>query len=142
MTVPKLLCLQRVSAPARLDNCFVPMQRMGNRPVPEKKTGELFPMPMTTHIFEIGCLYHRFPKNNVSQPFLQYSGSLSDALICDSKNITNKQNTAKRMFVLFLWRDSSQDCLVSVKILTRVCCLFFSRTSSIPSALPGESEQE
>ena len=85
----------------------------------EEKTGELFPillgqtMPMTTHIFEIGCLYHRFPKNNVSQPFLQYSGSLSDALICDSANITDNQNTARRVFVLFLWRDNSQDCLVS-----------------------------
>ena len=68
-----------------------------NRPVPEKKkSGRVVPynprtnMPMATHtvnelqfFFEIGCLHHRFPKNNVSQPFLQYSESLSDALICD-----------------------------------------------------------
>ena len=58
-------------------------------------------MPMATHtvFFEIGCKYHGFPKNNVSQPFLRYSESLSEALICDSANITNNQNTARRLFV-------------------------------------------
>ena len=39
------------------------------------------------------------PENNVSQPFLQYSESLSDALICYSANVTNNQNTARRLFV-------------------------------------------
>ena len=90
-----------------------------------RKKGGLFPifprtnMPMATHtvnelqsFFDTGCLHHRFPKNNVSQPFLQYSGSLSDALICDSANTTNNQNTARRMFVLVYGGLTHDDCLV------------------------------
>ena len=41
---------------------------------------------------------------------------------------------------LFLWRDNSQDCLVSVKILARVWSPFLLlRTSSISDGLPEES---
>ena len=88
-----------------------------------EKLVKFFIMPPTG----FGCLYHRFPKN-VSQPFLQYSRSLSDALICGSANITNNQNTVWRMFVLvFLWRGKSNDCLYKQRF---VPFFFFFRTLS------------
>ena len=55
----------------------------------EKKTGELFPHTPRTNMNQLqsfsrsaACITDS-PKNNVSQPLiLQYSGSLSGALIC------------------------------------------------------------
>ena len=59
-------------------------------------------MQMATHTVNELQFFFRdwLPASQVPQEYLQYSGSLSDALICDSANITNNQNTARRMFVL------------------------------------------
>ena len=114
----------------------------------EKKTGELFPILLgqtchgytgDTQWMNCSLFRDRLPVWQVPQEqrfttiFTIFWVSFW-CLVCDSANFTNNQNTARRLFVPFLWRDNSQDCFEIIKeqkTEEQRFAPFFLRTSSI-----------